>query len=277
MMKQYYGYRELYAVADPEIKRSFVAGRPIVATVSGVRFKKFAQGLKKPYDSRIAHAMFEAANFLLKQTRASTAFIHLDQITLVWSNDRQSDVPFGGKVQKLTSLLASRATGAFLRAVLCSEDEQFNSYAAKLPGFVAHAYQVSTLEEAVTALHLMECRARRRSRDIVAKEFGIVPQQGDTIGDILDDIRNQGKEPERYPSSFVRGTYMRLITTERPWAPGERERRPEEHRPAPDSMCVVQEAVVTPLPRLTRLSNAVEVVFGGATPIVMASEESELA
>lgn len=83
-----------------------LGGVPCCARIDGKNFSQFTRGLERP-DERLSTLMIETTLFLMKQTNAACSYTQSDEISLVWQNDEEVEANFSGRVQKLTSLLAS--------------------------------------------------------------------------------------------------------------------------------------------------------------------------
>lgn len=89
---------------------------PIYARIDGRSFSKFTKKMQRPFDQRMSDAMVDTTAFLVQETHALLGYTQSDEISLVWqgSEDKyNSSILFDGKVQKLTSVLASMAAAYF--------------------------------------------------------------------------------------------------------------------------------------------------------------------
>lgn len=90
---------------------------PIMVRIDGRCFSKFTKNLIKPFDKDFLRLMDATTQYLMKETDAKMAYTQSDEITLSFYNDKEnnsnSEYMFGGKYQKLTSVLASMATSYF--------------------------------------------------------------------------------------------------------------------------------------------------------------------
>jgi tRNA(His) 5'-end guanylyltransferase len=111
----------------------------------------YTRGLCRPFDPRITRAMVETTKFLVAETNARIGYTQSDEISLAWLQDRyDSEVFFGGKVQKLTSVLASLATAKFNH--VCLEDVGLAERARQqLPVFDCRVFQLPNRTEAANA------------------------------------------------------------------------------------------------------------------------------
>lgn len=145
--------------------------KPWIVRLDGHKFSKFTKSFTRPYDVRIHEAMLETAKELLKHFNPVAVFTCSDEITLVFpatvpqpgeeiepvepkKGDPQNDMPFGGKIQKISSLLAGFATAQFAAALKAAtydaekEPKLTEHVKTSLPYFDARAHNVPTNAEA---------------------------------------------------------------------------------------------------------------------------------
>lgn len=120
----------------------------LVIRLDGRGFSKFTKKMEKPFDSNFTYAMHETAKHLFKQSNALYAYHQSDEITLILANDNpKGDFLFGGKLQKLTSTLASAATVKFYSEISKTVDCSSN-----LPTFDCRVFKVPSKIEAANAV-----------------------------------------------------------------------------------------------------------------------------
>ena len=115
---------KLKAQEQIEAGRTAARDLPIIARLDGRSFHTFTKGLQRPYDMRMTALMQDTMRFLVDETHAIVGYCQSDEITLCWNNGSAdqyaltgSEYPFGGKFQKLTSVLAGMASSYFSRRV----------------------------------------------------------------------------------------------------------------------------------------------------------------
>ena len=94
-----------------EAGRILIPNLPICVRVDGRAFHTFTRGMKRPYDIDMSNAMIETMKYLVEKTDACLGYVQSDEISLILS-DRKEPM-FGGRIQKLTSVIASMATAKF--------------------------------------------------------------------------------------------------------------------------------------------------------------------
>lgn len=100
-----------------EAGRKADSNLPLMVRIDGRCFSKFTKNLIKPFDKDFLRLMDATTQYLMEETDAKMAYTQSDEITLSFYNDKEnhsnSEYMFGGKYQKLTSVLASMATSYF--------------------------------------------------------------------------------------------------------------------------------------------------------------------
>lgn len=242
-----------------ETARKFDAMLPIYARIDGRSFSRFTKGMDRPFDARMTAAMVETTKHLVHETHARIGYAQSDEISLVWLADGpESDVVFSGKLQKMTSVLASMAASKFAR--VCPP-----GYEDRMPHFDCRVFQLPSKEEAANAFLWRAMDARKNAISMVAQsKFSHKKLHGMDQKAMLAMLKEIGVEFEDFPESFRRGSFVRRFTVERLLADEELARIPEKHRPTGPVMR--NEMRVIQMPPFNKVSNRVAVIFDGADP-----------
>jgi len=163
--------------------------KPWIVRLDGHKFSRFTRFFTRPYDTRIHIAMVETAKSLLKDFNPVAVFTCSDEITLVFpaevpqegeqiepveptkskKSNPQNDMPFGGKVLKICTLMAGFASAQFnyhLKS-LAYDAESESKLAAhvhtSLPYFDARAHNVPSNAEAFNNVFWRACYDYRRN------------------------------------------------------------------------------------------------------------------
>lgn len=247
-----------------ESSRAAGAGQPVVVRVDGASFSSFTKGFERPFDSRIAAAMEAAAKAGVKDFHCRLAYTQSDEISfLLWCPE--GELPFGGRLQKLASRLAAKATAAFLLKGL----ELFpEAIARKVPEFDGRATAFPSLDLAAKAVLWREIDARRNAVSMAARAvFPAKALHGRSSSDMRAMLAAEGIDWQSYPERFRRGAFFRRMTVERELTPEELSRIPEAHRPkGPVMRSTVAEVC---LPALSSIGNLADVLFKGDEPQVV--------
>lgn len=238
-------------------------GLPLLARLDGRAFHTFTRGMRRPYDPIMAQWMIETTRYLLEKTHALVGYTQSDEITLAWhvSDDSLSEFLFGGRFQKIVSILAGMASAKFCQLVaMSSMAERANS----LPHFDCRVWQVPSLREALLAFYWREDDAVKNSVSMAAQAcYSDKELLGKHTGDKLEMLQARGIDWKAYPAHFKRGAYLQRKTTWTAIADDELARIPEKHRPAQDAVFQRSRVVLLHLPTIRAVANPEAVLFEG--------------
>lgn len=160
---------KLYEGAESD--RRLMPLLPAITRLDGKGFSKFTRGLERPFDLRMSELMTETTAFLVKLTNAVCGYTQSDEITLAWhSSDYESQIWFDGRIQKMTSILAAKASVFFNRRL----DKFLPEKEARIqeadsgdgPVFDCRVWNVPNLEEGANAFLWREQDAVKNSVSI---------------------------------------------------------------------------------------------------------------
>lgn len=201
-------------------------GEPVVVRVDGCSFSKFTKGFKRPFDARIAQAMDEACVAVVDRLHPVLGYTQSDEMTFVFWNAEQ-DVAFAGRLQKLASVCAAIATGAFLKAALRLFPEHVESVTPVFDGR-AHALDITL---AAKNVEWRELDARRNAVSMAAHSvLGHSAMPGKSSADLKEMLADAGVDFASYPERFKRGAFFRRRKVMIERTPEEIERIPEQFR-----------------------------------------------
>lgn len=209
---------------------------PIYARVDGRGFSRFTQGMERPFDARMTAAMLATAQFLIEKTHASAAYVQSDEISLGWAATQNGEAFFGGKPQKMASVLAGLATAGFTRACLDCEGG-LADYLDRTPHFDA---RVVSLPDTETVARMFAWRgqdARRNGQNQIAQSiFSHTELQGKSSREIREMLTEAGVRISGYPAASRNGTLLQRSSEMRRLTDAERLRIDAAHRPGPDDL-----------------------------------------
>jgi tRNA(His) guanylyltransferase len=237
---------------------------PICARLDGRSFSNWTRGLKRPYDERLSKVMVEVTKFLVGETHAKIGYTQSDEISLVWLQESYAAKGFfDGKIQKLTSVLASLATAKFVLIAPAAIPEK-----ADIPAsFDCRVWNVPNKVEGANTILWREFDATKNSVSMAAQaHFSHKQLHKKSATEMKEMLREKGVVWEDFPAFFKRGTYVRRRAVERLLSPEELARIPEKHRPPADQKVVRSELAALDMPPFSRVTNRVEVIFDGAEP-----------
>lgn len=199
-MKQYEGI---------EARRTFIPGLPICARIDGRGFSRFTRGFEKPFDMSITTAMHETTKYLVEETHADIGYTQSDEISLVFVPEAGQNVGFfAGRIQKLTSVLASMATVKFNHVMMESHEEIVRK---RMPLFDARVWQVPSMVEAMNTLLWRAQDARKNGISAACRAMFSTKQMfGKSQADMIEMMAEAGCDYESdYPWELRLGVFFR--------------------------------------------------------------------
>lgn len=258
---------------DVENDRAAPDGHPILVRLDGRAFHTFVQGLQRPWDPGLRCLMQEAAMACAMDSNALLVYTQSDEITLVLRPNQEGVYTafFGGRLQKIATILASRATAVFnamLPRFLPSKVTERN---LDLPVFDGRAWAVPTEQDACDVIAWRELDARVNSVSMVAQSyFEHKDLQFKGTLDMKEMLRGVGVEFNNIPIDLRRGVYFQRMEKRRKLTPAELEDLPPKHnaRQNPDLEVVRYEWGLRDFQPFVLIQNQPDVVFRGAEPIL---------
>ena len=241
---------------------------PIYARIDGRTFSTFTRGMGRPFDADMTAAMVATCAALVEETHARIGYVQSDEISLVWLADGERAEPiFGGRVEKLCSVLAGFATAAFTAAILRSP---LASYASKLPHFDCRVVSLPSKTEMANMILWREMDAFKNAVSMAARaHFSHKALHNRGRADMLAMLAKAGVDFDAYPIAFRHGTFLRRKTFDRAFTPEELAAIPEKHRPAPDALVTRSEVRPLAMPSFVTVMNREAVIFDGADPVLL--------
>lgn len=242
---------------------------PVIARLDGRAFHSWCRGLDRPFDKDFMSVMQKTTELMTGETGACIGYTQSDEITLIfYSNKTESQIFFDGKLNKMTSVLASMCT-AFFNKEVCNNNRLKDK---PLATFDCRVFQVPTLEEAVNCLIWREQDATRNSILSVAQSKFSHKEMNGKNTKILQEMMFQ-KDRTNWSKDFTsqqkRGSYYQRVVSERQFTTAELKNLPPMHDAHKNPGLVVRRTDVkrVEFPPLSRISNRVDVVFYGADPV----------
>lgn len=166
--------------------------------IDGKAFHTFTRGCTRPYDLTLMHAMDEAAKFLCEEIQgARLAYVQSDEISVLLADFDKitADAWFDGNLQKIVSVSASLATGAFNRV-----------YQKGTAFFDSRAFAIADPIEVANYLIWRQQDAVRNSISMAAQSF-YSPKElhGKNTSQQQEMIFQKGQNWNDYPAGFKRG------------------------------------------------------------------------
>mgnify|MGYP001627756958 CR=1 FL=1 len=246
---------------------AFDPSLPVYARIDGRGFSRFTRGMRRPFDARMTRAMAATAETLLLETQCRAAYVQSDEISLVWHcPEPGSELFFGGKPQKMVSVLAGLATAAFTKALIEDEDG-LAEFLPRMPHFDARACQMPSTAEAAAMFAWRGSDARRNAIQSLARShFSHRSLQGVSTSQMLDMLSEKGIRLDAEPNGAVNGKLLTRSKARRALTEEERAVIPAAHRPAPGAQVLRTVVNCFEAAPLWRLENLEDVLFEGCAP-----------
>ena len=244
---------------------------PIYARIDMRAGHSFCRGLEKPFDSAYMNAMKTATAYVVEETGAAFGYCQSDESSFAWADDTK--IPFGTRLFKLESVLASMFTAAFFKACIGTKLER--KLERMLPTFDCRVCNMPTLEEVANMLLWRERDSVKNSITLLALEYYSTKQidkknSDDKIRMLKDekgvDYYSAVSEECRCGAYFHREVYNKILSDE------ELRKIPAKNWPEPNEagMRMVTRSRISQffigMP-LNDVENKVAVLFDGAKPI----------
>lgn len=183
---------------------------PLMARIDGKCFSKFTKGLERPFDPRFVKLMVETTKHLVEESEALLGYCQSDEVTLYWCLNKEEysnrEYWFGGKFQKLTSVLAGTASSFFSANLPHHLPEKVGKY----PVFDARVWNVPDIEHVYKNFLWRWKDAQKNSVSMYARHFfSHKSLQGKTSTEMRELLRTISKPWEELPVFFREGTYVR--------------------------------------------------------------------
>ena len=230
---------------------------PVIARLDGRAFHTLTRNAEKPFDEKLIRSMMKVTSELVSEFCADIGYQQSDEITLVW---KSLDI-FDNKVQKMTSVLSSFATSVFVKAIADNEFETDVKY----PTFDCRVWQVPNLEVVADNLMWREWDAAKNSVSMCAHTmFSPKALEGVSSKGRINLMEHQGFYWDKLEDYKKRGSYWQKRTFMEFLSEEELEKIPANYRP--NGMVSRNRVVMLDIPRLTKMSNPVSVLFHGGIP-----------
>jgi len=264
--KDLHGDRMKY-YEELETSRKLMKGLPIYARLDGHGFSKFTKPFVYPYDRNLRQVFNEVCTHLIEKFGVKLAYHQSDEISLLFYREDQyggvntDDILFGGKIQKLASILAASATSKFISSALRLMPEHTDHILNNCPEFDCRIFSIPSLTEAINQFVWRERDCTKNSVSMLARHhFSHKSLQGKNRNQMLDMLVGAGDNWNDWNSAFKRGTYLAKRTIEKETLDGVVTRN------------IVQ---VLDVPPITRITNKKEVLIDGLEPVFKDSTGDE--
>lgn len=242
---------------------------PVIIRLDGNNFHNWTNGLKRPFDSNLTQLMIETTKYLVKETNAVVGYTQSDEITLIlYSNDRKSQIYNNGKKQKILSKLTANCVTFFneKRKELLPDHN-------KLANFDCRIYQTPTLQDACSQLLWRENDATKNSILMLGyAHFSHKELNKLNTNEIQDKLfLEKGINWNDLPNKYKRGSYIKRITTSKPFTIEELQTLPPKHNAHKNNDLIIERSVILEVeyPIFNKIINKVDVIFNNEDPILV--------
>jgi len=162
---------------------SWDGSKPVICRLDGSAFHTLTNGLERPFDRRMTHSMRQTARRLADEFNPVFVYTQSDEITMCFYAPAElSQLPFGGKQFKLTSVLASACTRHFRKSTSIDR--------LKEAEFDCRCFEVPTKSEAVNCLYwrFLDC-TRNSILSVGQHNFSHKELQGISCNEIVDMLK----------------------------------------------------------------------------------------
>lgn len=240
---------------------------PLIIRLDGKAFHTFTRGLPRPFSAELIELMNETTKHLVEITGACIGYTQSDEITLILhQSDYDSQIFFDGKIDKINSILASRCSLFFNKALPKFLPQKVESN----PVFDCRCFSVPNEVEAVNAIVWREQDATRNSIQMLGQaHFSHKRLQNKNQNEIQEMLWSEkGINWNDLEPGLKRGRYFQRKEVERPFNAEEINQLPPMHeaRNNPTLKVLRKEIILLDLPIITKVTNIQDVFFRGATP-----------
>lgn len=211
-------------------------GLPIVARLDGKSFHTFTKGLKRPFDLRLTNLMIETMLFMVERTGADLGYVQSDEISLTWyvPENSPAEYLYGGRFQKMDSLLAAMCTAFFNKQLAAALPEK----AEAMPVFDCRTFNVPSVDEAVNAFVWRQQDCLKNAISMAAQSmFSHKSLQGLSGKEMLEKMAAADFVFTDTPAAFRHGTFGKRATKDVPPSAELVALLTEKGLPVPDMIC----------------------------------------
>lgn len=263
------------ALEGEETHRKGPIGHPIIVRLDGRAFHTFTRGLDRPFDYGLRALMVETMKACIEESNALLGHTQSDEISLVLRpNTEESPTYFGGRFQKIATVLASTASVAFNRGLtrhLPGKVPNYPSYEGHAPVFDGRCWAVPTEADACDVISWREMDSRVNAVSMVAQaNFSAKELHGKSCKEMKAMLNAEGYDYGALAASLRRGVYYQRTARSAPFTAEEIEALPPKHTARSNPSLIVTRNILAEvdLPPFMSLTNAADVVFRGLPPIV---------
>jgi tRNA(His) 5'-end guanylyltransferase len=209
--------------------------KPYIVRIDGHSFSRFTSGFMKPFDELLSESIVRTMTDTLNHFNAVTGYTQSDEITLIFTptynskTEKFNELPFNGRVIKITSLIAAYASVKFnfhlndLFDQCVEKDKYSDNTVQKIKSFIAHfdarAFSVPCKQEVFNnilwrsrydcrrnSIHNL-ARSKFSTKQLHKKHSGQMVQMLQDVGVVYDDM----SEAYRFGTFVKREKYTKQV------------------------------------------------------------------
>jgi tRNA(His) guanylyltransferase len=246
-----------------ETERCLMPLLPVLARMDGVNFHEYTRDMDRPFDANLSSLMIDLSTWLIEEFHALVAYTQSDEITLGWNQEEfREQLKYGGRIQKLNSVLAAKTSVAFNRLRPNYLPKKGDAY------FDARVWNVPNEVEAANVFLWREQDATRNSVQMAGRAYfshgEMMHKNNSEVQEML--FSKKGINWNNYESRFKRGTF---ILRRKALSKFENiEELPKNHaaRKNPDLMIERTKYIKYDMPPFGKVTNRDGVLFFGEEP-----------
>lgn len=249
-------------------------GIPVCIRLDGRNFHNVTKHCERPFDPILRKVMTRVTEELITECSAVIGYTQSDEITLVIPPaNTLEEMYFGGRTQKLCSILASVASVAFNKYV-----KEFGLTAVTATGyFDCRCWNVPNMEFASDVIMW-------RQRDAIKNSISMAAQSKFSHTQLLNKnsiekirmLNDAGIDYYTYRSEDRQGVILRKSLVERKFTEEELAQLPPMHEARKNPDMMVKRNVITEFSgeNLSNIVNRREYLFDGTAPIAKIDSQS---
>lgn len=239
---------------------------PIIIRLDGRSFSSFTRGMDRPFDVKMQQLMQLTTAHMVKEAGAVVGYTQSDEISLVLVTKPESQVYFGGRVQKMCSSLSATAS-VFFNSIL---PNFFPDRVRLLPTFDCRVFNVPSLWEAANSVLWRQLDCNKNSIQMAARSMFSHKNLQDLTGvEMVEKMRiEKNIDWNTYPTDFTQGVFFQKITLSKPFSSEEISKLPEKHKARKNPNLSVERSEIKKVefPLLSTIKNLPDVLFLNEPP-----------
>lgn len=153
-----------------EAKRTLVPGLPVCIRLDGRAFHNVTKNCARPFDHELREVMCRVTTALIEECNAVIGYTQSDEITLVLKPMTHiSDYYFGGRIQKICSMLSAVASVEFNSCVRSGEFKGLETRITRKAYFDCRAWNVPHMDFAALVLSWRQADSIKNAISMIAQ------------------------------------------------------------------------------------------------------------